>query len=635
VTALLESLQGIAPQLLSTALLVLAYVALRGIAVRRLRRDPGTEGADDARRILANVKSGLVVLLLLGLFLIWAPEIRTFALSLTAFTIAIIIATKELILCVSGTLLRTVSGAFGVGDWIEVGGIRGEVLERTLLSTTLQELHGDGPVHEFTGRTVVVPNSQFLTTPIRNERFYRRYVIHSFPIVLERTADPRPVETAVAAAIAENMAPHAEVAHRYNALIERRASREWTRRGGRMTPGGRISAAIEILEGLNAPPDGQGAPPADKAMADWARGNRFAGSKDRQAIAGMVYGVLRRRGQIDWWLDRVRAGAPGAEPTARDRLLIWLLLGEGWRLTDLEAAFDGERFSPEPLSQREKRVAIELGTQRGFEFGCQPVEAKANAPEWLAQRFQAVYGAEAARQAAAYLEEAPVDLRVNSLKADRPAAKAALAAEGIEAAETPLSPLGLRLKSRAPLSGTEAFKQGLIEPQDEGSQLAALLVDARPGQRVVDFCAGALQALGRALEARFDRVLVDAPCTGTGTWRRNPDQKWRTAERDLFRLMETQGAILESAARLVVPGGRLVYVTCSWLREENEAQIERLLNERPDFFAYPIRDVWDETVGALGGGDCPAADGATNLRLTPLEQGVDGFFVAVLGRKLA
>ncbi len=222
-TALLESLQGIAPQLLSTALLVLAYVALRGIAVRRLRRDPGTEGADDARRILANVKSGLVVLLLLGLFLIWAPEIRTFALSLTAFTIAIIIATKELILCVSGTLLRTVSGAFGVGDWIEVGGIRGEVLERTLLSTTLQELHGDGPVHEFTGRTVVVPNSQFLTTPIRNERFYRRYVIHSFPIVLERTADPRPVETAVAAAIAENMAPHAEVAHRYNALIERRA----------------------------------------------------------------------------------------------------------------------------------------------------------------------------------------------------------------------------------------------------------------------------------------------------------------------------------------------------------------------------------------------------------------------------
>jgi 16S rRNA (cytosine967-C5)-methyltransferase len=281
---------------------------------------------------------------------------------------------------------------------------------------------------------------------------------------------------------------------------------------------------------------------------------------------------------------------------------------------------------------------------------------------------------------------------VNSLKADRPAAKAALAAEGIEAAETPLSPLGLRLKSRAPLSGTEAFKQGLIEPQDEGSQLAALLVDARPGQRVVDFCAGAggkslalaaqmankgrlvacdtsearlkraAQRLKRAgafiVERRplsserdkwvkraasakggkgslFDRVLVDAPCTGTGTWRRNPDQKWRTAERDLFRLMETQGAILESAARLVVPGGRLVYVTCSWLREENEAQIERLLNERPDFFAYPIRDVWDETVGALGGGDCPAADGATNLRLTPLEQGVDGFFVAVLGRKLA
>jgi 16S rRNA (cytosine967-C5)-methyltransferase len=460
-----------------------------------------------------------------------------------------------------------------------------------------------------------------------------------------------------------------------------------------MTPGARLSAAIDILDRLAR----DHTAPADKVMADWGRGNRYAGSKDRQAIAGIVYGVLRRRGQIDWWLERVQGVEPNAEtgsraPTARDRVLVWLQLGEGWRLTDLEKACDGERFAPDRLKMREKRVAIELTDQRGFNLGCQPLSALANAPEWLADRFAKVYGPDdAPRQAAAYLNEAPVDLRVNSLKGDRQAAKAALAAEGLNLRETGLSPIGLRLNERAPLSGTQAFKDGLVEPQDEGSQLASLLVDAKPGMRVVDFCAGAggkalalaaqmnntgrlvacdtsearlkraAQRLKRAgvfiVERRplsserdkwvkraatakggkgslFDRVLIDAPCTGTGTWRRNPDQKWKTAERDLFRLLEIQQQILDSAARLVTPGGRLIYVTCSWLAEENENQITQFLGARPDFFPYPIHDVWDETVGAQGGGDCPAAPGGTSLRVTPADQGVDGFFVAVLGRKL-
>lgn len=220
---LLESLPRFGPEIVSTLLLAAGYLGLRWLAQRQLRKDPADEGAEQARRLLVNLKSALIVLLLLGLFFIWAPEIRTFALSLTAFAVAIILATKELILCVSGTILRTTSGAFGVGDWIEVGGVRGEVLDRTLLSTTLQELHNDGPVHEFTGRTVVVPNSQFLTTPVRNERFYRRYVIHSFVLVLERDVDLAAVEAAVRGSLTHSMAPHAEVAQRYNALIERRA----------------------------------------------------------------------------------------------------------------------------------------------------------------------------------------------------------------------------------------------------------------------------------------------------------------------------------------------------------------------------------------------------------------------------
>lgn len=452
-----------------------------------------------------------------------------------------------------------------------------------------------------------------------------------------------------------------------------------------MTPGGRLSAAIDILEILVTPD----AAPADKVLADWARANRYAGSKDRQAIATMVYGVLRRRGQIDWWLERTRGIDAGHSPTARDRVLVWVQLGEGWRLTDLEKACDGTRFAPEPLRMREKRVAIELTSQRGFDLGCQPVAARVNAPEWLAARFADIYGERADAEASAYLEEAPVDLRVNTLKADRAAAKAALAEEGVVAVETPLSPVGLRLAGRAPLSGTRAFKQGLVEPQDEGSQLAALLTDARPGQRVVDFCAGAggkslalaarmnntgrlvacdtsenrlkraAQRLKRAgvfiVERRpltserdkwvkraagakgslHDRVLIDAPCTGTGTWRRNPDQKWKTTEADLARLTEIQGQILDSAARLVAPGGRLVYVTCSWLVEENEARVAAFLAERPDFFAYPIADVWAETIASRDGGACPAPAEATSLRLSPGAQGVDGFFVAVMGRKLA
>jgi 16S rRNA (cytosine967-C5)-methyltransferase len=277
---------------------------------------------------------------------------------------------------------------------------------------------------------------------------------------------------------------------------------------------------------------------------------------------------------------------------------------------------------------------------------------------------------------------APLDLRVNRLKTDRESAQRALAAEQVIAEPTPWSPLGLRLKHRAPLAGTAAFKEGLIEVQDEGSQLAALLADARPGMRIVDFCAGAggktlalaaqmqnrgklvacdvagwrLERAGRRLrragisnvERRalanerdpwvkrhaanskgggFDRVLVDAPCLGIGSWRRNPDGKWRATPKDLAELALRQRDILLSAARLVRPGGRLVYVTCSLLREENEAQAEGFLATSPDFALYPAARAWAETLG----GRSPGGD--DYLRLTPARHGTDGFFVAIFERR--
>ena len=440
-----------------------------------------------------------------------------------------------------------------------------------------------------------------------------------------------------------------------------------------MKSGARLDTAIKLLDMMD---DGDSRP-ADKLLSDWARANRFAGSKDRQAIAGMVYGVLRRHSQIDWWLVRCDINVFAN----RQRVLIWLSLWDGKNLKKLTEWFDGGKYAPKELSAGETRMLVELENKQP-DSDNQPIDVKGNFPKWMEKRFVRLYGDDTVRQLSIMSNEATVDIRVNTLKGTREEAKDALAREKIYVAETKFSPNGLRLNLRKPLSGCEAFKSGLIEIQDEGSQILSSLVDAKPGAKVVDFCAGAggktlalaadmnnsgrivacdisegrlkraavrLKRAGVHMVERrpltserdkwikrragrfgggFDRVLVDAPCSGTGTWRRNPDSKWRLTSKDLDELAKLQFSILDSASRLVMAGGRLIYATCSLLPEENEVIVDRFLNENKNFFIHPLKDIWQDVM------DCPCPVDGDMLRLTPADHGTDGFFAAILERKL-
>ena len=437
-----------------------------------------------------------------------------------------------------------------------------------------------------------------------------------------------------------------------------------------MTPGARIEAAIGLLAAIG---EGRGA--ADDIVADYFRRHRFAGAKDRAAISAHIYGVLRRRGVIDYWLQR-----NSAPPDARRRVLAELALFEEWSPDQIDRACDGDRFRPPRLDDDERRLIDALAEQAPYPREM-PAEARGNYPAWLGASLQRALGSALSKEMLAMQDEAGLDLRVNTLKAEREAVYAALVRQGIELARTKLSPIGLRLFERVPLGQLDLFKSGAIEVQDEGSQLAALLADARPGMRVADFCAGAggktlamaaamqnrghlvacdiaakrleratqrLRRAGASIVQRqplasardkwvkrhaggFDRVFVDAPCTGTGTWRRNPDAKWRLKPEDLAELPALQADILDSAQRLVKPGGRLIYATCSLLMEEDEDQVAKFIETHPDFRLLPIRDIWAEAVG----GECPLSnkDGrADTLRLSPARHGTDGFFVAVMER---
>lgn len=435
-----------------------------------------------------------------------------------------------------------------------------------------------------------------------------------------------------------------------------------------MIPAARLQAAIELLEEIEA-----AAPkPADRAAAAWFKLRRYVGSKDRRAISELVWGCLRAKARLGWWLERLDLPS-----TARARVLAFLVLGQGEAPEQVLHLLSSEsRYAPRAATA-EERAWIGRLKRRGLDHAEQPPAVAQEVPDWLLGRLTESLGEAVEAELKALREAAQVDLRVNLLKARRREARQMLAAEGIATELGHWSPLALRADGRQPVAATRVFRDGIVEVQDEGSQLVALLAGAAPGLRVCDFCAGAggkTLALAAQMENKgqlvacdvlekrlersavrlrragvhnvtrrplsserdpwvkrhkgtFDRVLVDAPCSGSGTWRRNPDARWRLGEADLAELLALQSSILESAARLVRPGGRLVYATCSLLREENEQQVEAFLSRSSDFSLIPLTQLWSELLDGA-----PPVEGPM-LRVSPALHGTDGFFLAALQRE--
>ena len=431
-----------------------------------------------------------------------------------------------------------------------------------------------------------------------------------------------------------------------------------------MTPAARISAAIEVLGDIEA----RRRPAAD-ALKDWGLSHRFAGSKDRAAIASLVYDALRRKSSAAWIMG---------ETTPRAMVLGMLRLQRGMNPEAIAGLCSGERFAPEPLSAAEREKLATAGLDGA------PAHVAGDFPEWIEPSLQRLLGEDLVPEMQALSTRAPLDLRVNILKVSS-REEAHDAVPHLGAIETPLSPLGLRITpgedGRGPAVQSEPeFIKGWIEIQDEGSQLAALLSAVKPGEQVVDLCAGgggktlALAAmmenhgqiyatdgdarrlapihdrLTRAgvrnvqvrtprvgadavsdLDGRIDCVLVDAPCTGVGTWRRNPDAKWRLRPGSLEVRRKEQTAVLDRAASLVKPGGRIVYITCSILPEENDEALEALLQRDPGFEAAKA----EELLAAAGLPNLSSSVRVTKhgLQMTPRRTGTDGFFVSCLRRR--
>jgi 16S rRNA (cytosine967-C5)-methyltransferase len=431
-----------------------------------------------------------------------------------------------------------------------------------------------------------------------------------------------------------------------------------------MTPAARLSAAIDVLADIEA----RRRPAAD-ALKDWGLAHRFAGSGDRAAIAGLTYDALRRRASSAYVMG---------EETPRAVMLGMLRLARGLQVDAIALLADGSRFAVSQLTDAERTHLAEAGLS-----GAPPWVA-GDYPEWLDPHFASVFEEERAEEGAALARRASLDLRVNTLKGTRDQAVTALADLAVE--PTRWSPVGLRLTlaadARSPAIHAEpCFIKGLVEIQDEGSQLAALFAGAKPGEQVVDLCAGAggktlalaammenkgqiyatdtdkrrlapihmrLERAGvrnvqvrtprsagdelAGLSGHADLVLIDAPCTGTGSWRRNPDAKWRIRPGALDQRVKGQADILERAATLAKPGGRIAYITCSVLDEENGAQIRAFLARHEGFTPVPPQEV----IGALGDRGFLFRQAVMTtpegLLMTPRRTDTDGFFVSVLSR---
>lgn len=427
-----------------------------------------------------------------------------------------------------------------------------------------------------------------------------------------------------------------------------------------MRLGGRVQAAAEILDDIET----RRRPAAD-ALKDWGLSHRFAGSGDRAGIGNLVYDALRRRLSLGFIAQSERN---------LDRVLALLFCV--WNLDEKQTRTDfvNDKFAPELPEASDIKHWLERDMQ-----GAEP-HVQVDIPEWCVDSFKANFDEEWIAEARAFQSRPSLDMRANTLKSTREKVMGQIARSG--AKYSPIARNGLRIASDKPFSrqpnvqAEEAFQKGRFEIQDEGSQIVSDLVFARPGETILDYCAGAggktlalsaamenrgqihaydvdksrlapiHERLRRAgtrnvqvhspdadltsLESKMDKVVLDAPCTGTGTWRRRPDAKWRLDPNNLEQRLQQQEEVLSQGSAFVKPGGHLIYITCSILPEENENQIYAFVEENPQFELVSAGEVWEE----LFGYDKPSpwSSDMKTVTLTPASTGTDGFFFAVMER---
>ena len=434
-----------------------------------------------------------------------------------------------------------------------------------------------------------------------------------------------------------------------------------------MTPAARIAAVIEILSDA---PEGV---PAGSVLRRGLQQRRYAGSGDRHAISALFWTIQRAAARLAWHLDR-----QGHEVTSRALVIAALRLADGVDAAMLASRFGGaDKHAAPALTQTEQALLVALDGSL-LDDPAMALATRLEWPEDLLADASAALGEAAEDELAAMRGEAGTDIRINPLKLDgRRRLRDRLAGRGLKCHPTRISPLGIRMEKRVRVEDSPEFRDGLFEIQDEASQVAAMLCDARPGMQVADICAGAagkslvmaaaMQNRGRivALDSdpvrlergaarikragihniervvvpadwgtkrwrgKFDRVVIDAPCSGSGTWRRAVDARWRCDAASLAERHAAQAALLDRGRAMVAPGGRIVYITCSLLHSEGEAQVERVLAEAPELERADIPAIWQDVMGE---DSCPPApDGM--LRLLPGRDGTDGFFLAVLQAK--
>ena len=430
-----------------------------------------------------------------------------------------------------------------------------------------------------------------------------------------------------------------------------------------MTPGGRIAAAIEVLAEMDSHHR-----PATEALRDWGRTHRFAGSGDRAAIGNLVFDALRHKASAQWVLD--------AE-SARSAVLGTLAVHWGRSPDALNGWFAGDKHAPEALS------GAEMGALATRTLGDAPDWVRADVPEWTAGLLAGNFDEEFVAEGQALAQRPPVGLRVNTVKADRAKVKKALGRFSPQ--DCILAPDGLLVAPpiefgrSANVQADGAYQKGWVEVQDEGSQVVSHLVFAQAGEQILDYCAGAggktlalaacmenkgqvfaydadrnrlsgiYERIKRAglrnvqvrepgdgvlndLSGRMDRVVVDAPCSGSGVWRRRPDAKWRLTAEALEKRLEEQRTVLQEASQFVKPGGYLCYITCSVFSEENEGQVYQFLEDQEDRFELlSAGEVWQDLFGFEA--PQPWSSDDCSVTLTPATTQTDGFFFAVLARK--